>query len=51
MVSQNVPYSAVDNMQMMIGDGLFLVQIISMLLYNTTSLKAMVFVMAPLLLF
>jgi len=51
MVSQNVPYSAVDNMQMLIGDGFFLVQIISMLLYNTASLRVMVFAMAPLLVF
>ena len=38
-------------MQMMIGDGCILVQVISMLLYNRMNLKAMVFTMAPLLLF
>lgn len=38
-------------MQMMLGDGCLLVQVISMLLYNQMNLKAMVFTMAPLLLF
>ena len=51
MCSQNVPYSAIDNMQMLIGDGFFFVQITCMLLYNTCSLRAMVFAMAPMLIF
>ena len=51
MISQNIPYSAIDNMQMLIGDGFFLAQITCMLLYNTCSLRAMVFAMVPMLIF
>ena len=38
-------------MQMLIGDGFFMLQFASMLLFNTLRLKAMVFAMGPLLLF
>jgi len=50
-VSQNIPYSAIDNMQMLIGDGFLMLHFASMLLFNTLRLKAMVFAMGPLLLF
>lgn len=36
---------------MLIGDGFFLIQISCMLLYNTCSMRAMVFAMAPMLIF
>jgi len=38
-------------MQMLIGDGILLTQIVSMLSYNKTSLGLLVFVMVPLILF
>ncbi len=34
MIVQNIPYSAIDNMQILIGDSFFLLQISSMLLFN-----------------
>ena len=51
MAIHNIPYSAVDSMQMLIGDSFFLLYITSILLYNTCSLQAMIFAMAPMLLF
>lgn len=51
IVIQNVPYGAIDNMQMLLGDGLLMTQIVSMLSYNRTSLGLVVFVMIPLILF
>jgi len=46
-----VPYGAIDNMQMLLGDGLLLTQIFAMLSYNRTSLSLIVFTMVPLILF
>ena len=51
IVIQNVPYGAIDNMQMLLGDGLLLTQIVAMLSYNRTSLSLVVFAMVPLILF
>ena len=51
IVIQNVPYGAIDNMQMLLGDGILLTQIFAMLSYNRTSLSLVVFVMVPLILF
>lgn len=50
-VIMNIPYSAVDNMQMLLGDTFFLAQISSMLLFNTWSLRMQVFSIGPLLIF
>lgn len=49
MAVNNIPYSAIDNMQMLVGDNFFLLQITNMLLYNTISLRAQVFAMGPML--
>ena len=51
IVIQNVPYGAIDNMQMLLGDGILITQIVSMLSYNRTSLGLVVFTMVPLILF
>ena len=51
MATNNIPYSAVDNMQILFGDAFFLTQIVSMLLYNDMSLRMQVFAMAPMLIF
>lgn len=51
MAISNIPYSAVDNMQMLLGDNFFLVQICSMLMFNTWSLNMQVFTIVPMLIF
>lgn len=48
---QNIPYGAIDNMQLLLGDGLLMSQIVSMLSYNRTSLSLVVFMMVPLIIF